>query len=57
MLQQPAPKDAAANLFCKFCGTTLALRRVEPSLTPDHDRITYQCGKCGHSLVKEVPYR
>jgi hypothetical protein len=35
----------------------MALSRVAPSLTPDYDRMTYECSKCGHSLVKEVRYR
>lgn len=44
-------------LFCKYCGMSMRLSGVEPSLTPEHDRITYECAKCGHSLIKEVSSR
>lgn len=56
-MQKAEQKPIIEKLFCKFCGTHMALTRVEPSLTPDHDRITYECSQCGHSLVKEVKYR
>lgn len=56
-MQEANQEPIIARLFCKFCGNLLALTRVEPALTPNHDRITYECTKCGHSLVKEVRFR
>jgi hypothetical protein len=44
-------------LFCKYCGMSRRLSRVEPSLMPEHDRITYECPKSDHSLIKEVSFR
>jgi transcription elongation factor Elf1 len=56
--QQPAEKqETGVALFCKFCGNQMALKRLEPSILPDHDHITYECLRCGHSLNKEVRYR
>jgi transcription elongation factor Elf1 len=56
--QQPAEKqETGATLLCKFCGNQMALTRLEPSILPDHDHITYECLHCGHSLSKEIRYR
>jgi hypothetical protein len=56
--QQPAEKQGNSTpLFCRFCGNQMALTRLEPSIIPDHDHITYECPKCGHALSKEVRYR
>jgi hypothetical protein len=56
--QQPAEKQkTGAGLICKLCGSPMALKRLEPSILPDHDHITYECLHCGDSLSKEVRYR
>jgi predicted RNA-binding Zn-ribbon protein involved in translation (DUF1610 family) len=56
--QQPAEKqETITALPCKFCGSRMALKRLEPSILPDHDHITYECPQCGQSLTQEVRYR
>jgi hypothetical protein len=57
--QQPdeTKQETGVALLCKFCGNQMALKRLEPSILPDHDHITYECLCCGHSLSKEIRYR
>ena len=50
--QQPAEKqETVTALLCKFCGSPMALKHLEPSIMPDHDHITYECLQCGQSLT------
>jgi ribosomal protein S27AE len=58
-MSQPAEtrKPEGEAMLCGRCGDTMALTVVAPSLVPDHDSVTYACTKCGHTLVKDVPYR
>ena len=55
--QSAERKETSAGLFCKFCGNPMPLKSAEASLKPDHDLITYECIKCGHSMCREVRYR
>ncbi len=48
--------DSIARPPCPHCGTGMQLARIEPE-KPDHDRRTFQCGKCGHSLSEVVKYK
>jgi ribosomal protein S27AE len=57
-LYQPATpySDSIERPQCSECGTTMLLARIEPD-KPDHDRRTFQCAKCGHSLSEVVKYK
>ena len=41
---------------CPKCGTPMWLTRIEPD-EPDHDRRTYECPECDHSITEVVKYK
>ena len=51
-----AYSDAIEHPSCPQCGNRMLLARIEPD-KPDHDRRTFQCGKCGHSMSEVVKYK
>jgi hypothetical protein len=57
-LYKPATpySDSIERPPCSECGTTMLLARIEPD-KPDHDRRTFQCAKCGHSMSEVVKYK
>ncbi|TMJ02156.1 MAG: hypothetical protein E6G97_13365 [Alphaproteobacteria bacterium] len=57
-LYKPATpySDSIKRPQCLQCGTSMLLARIEPD-KPDHDRRTFQCAECGHSLSEVVKYK
>lgn len=45
----PTPK-------CPKCGSQMWMARIEPDL-PDHDKRTFECPQCDHSLTEIVKYK
>jgi DNA-directed RNA polymerase subunit RPC12/RpoP len=50
---EPAPFERSP---CSKCGAKMMLARIEPD-TPDRDRRTYECPKCGAEESMVLKYR
>ena len=42
---------------CPKCGNTMLLALIEPTDKPDHDRRTFECLPCKHSLFEVVKFK
>jgi DNA-directed RNA polymerase subunit RPC12/RpoP len=48
--------DSISRPPCMKCGTPMLLSRIEPERL-DHDRRTFECPNCEHSVSFVVKYR
>jgi DNA-directed RNA polymerase subunit RPC12/RpoP len=54
--QYALSKIEIARPKCSKCGTPMWLTLIEPDHA-DHDRRTYECPRCDHSVIEVVKYK
>jgi transposase-like protein len=54
--QQTAHQQKIERPTCPRCGAMMWIARIEPD-KPDHDRRTFECPSCDHSVTEVVKYK
>lgn len=54
--QQSPSQQHIDRPMCPRCGAQMWIARIEPD-EPDHDRRTFECPECDHSVTEVVKYK
>jgi DNA-directed RNA polymerase subunit RPC12/RpoP len=54
--QQTASQQQINRPMCPRCGAQMWIARIEPD-EPDHERRTFECPECNHSIIEVVQYK
>jgi transposase-like protein len=54
--QQAAPQQKIERPVCPRCKALMWIARIEPD-EPGHDRRTFECPECDHTIIEVVKYK